>query len=196
MTKTGLAIKLSADTGVPHTEDQAQALINQFNKAYSTHAKWKQRALKNYRRTRKVMLPCGWYMFGDNDNERSVGNVPIQGLGASIMREAVRRAQDAGLDVIKTLHDALYIEFDHGNWNDVDTLASTMQSAFRSFFPGTPDNLATVGLDCNIWGDSVPTKLTTDVFPYIKCQETYIDERAEREYENYKQYLDPNAFSI
>lgn len=196
MTKTGLAVKLSADTGVPHSQEEAQALINQFNRAYRDHARWKQRALKNYRRNKRIELPCGWMMFGDNDNERSVGNVPIQGLGASIMREAVRRAQDNGLDVIKTLHDALYIEFDHGDWGAIDQLASSMQSAFRSFFPSVVPEHATVGLDCNIWGAGAPANLTTEQFDYIKCQEVYIDERAEREYEAYKEYLEPEAFEI
>ena len=57
-------------------------------------------ALEEYKIKGYIFLPDGWFMWGDNDNFRSVGNVPIQGLGSCIMRKAVELAQDRGLDVI------------------------------------------------------------------------------------------------
>ena len=39
----------------------------------------------DYQKAGYIKLPCGWYMWGDNDNMRSVGNCPIQGFGGSII---------------------------------------------------------------------------------------------------------------
>ena len=43
----------------------------------------------------------------DNPSVLSAGNLPIQGLGSVILREACKRLDAAGFNVIATLHDAV-----------------------------------------------------------------------------------------
>lgn len=54
-----------------------------------------------------IMLQDGWRMGIDNPSVLSAGNLPIQGLGSVILREACKRLDAAGFNVIATLHDAI-----------------------------------------------------------------------------------------
>jgi hypothetical protein len=153
MGKVALAKRLSIKLGKVVSENQAQGYINKFTLAYPIHNKYKESITNYYTANKFIRLPCGWYMWGDNDNDKSVKNVPIQGVGSSIMRKAVALAQDAGLDVILTLHDALYIEFDEGHLKSaMNTLADCMWSAFSHYFKNT--ERADIGLDGNAWSSS------------------------------------------
>jgi DNA polymerase-1 len=115
MTKYGLAIKMTADTGKVCTEDEAQEWINEFYNAFPDLAEYKKDIEDQYEDDRFLRLPCGWTLWGDNENPRSVGNFPIQGLGGTIMRKAVDIAVEKGVQVVKTLHDAIYIMYDIGD---------------------------------------------------------------------------------
>jgi hypothetical protein len=53
----------------------------------------------------------GWVLFTDNPHKLSVRNFPIQGNAASIGRESVCLAWEAGLPVMSPLHDCDYCEF-------------------------------------------------------------------------------------
>lgn len=79
MTKYGLAVKLTNDTGRVWEEEEAQEQIDMFYGAYLEFKQWQDEFKKDYIDYGGVRLPCGWRMFGDNDNLRSVCNVPIQG---------------------------------------------------------------------------------------------------------------------
>ena len=98
-------------------EWEAQKYINKFDKAFPTFAKYRRNILKQYKRDGFIKLPCGWYMWGDNKNDRSIQNCPIQGFGSSILRKSVELAQDKGLDICMTLHDADYDEHDSFDYN-------------------------------------------------------------------------------
>lgn len=135
---------------------------------------------------------CGWMMFGDNDNERSVGNMPIQGLGATIMRKAVALAQDAGLDVIFTLHDAIYIEYDAFDFAALDTLKRCMLEAFTFFFEGPMKEAAKmIRVDPNTWSPDYEdgTTITTPAGDKVPCQKVFVDPRAKKEYALYSKYM-------
>ncbi len=192
MSKVGLARKLTQDTGKVVTEDDAQEFINKFNDAFPDMVSGRDELVLKYQLEGKLKLPCGWTMFGDNNNFRSVGNFPIQGFGSSIMRKAVALAQDAGLKIIFTLHDALYIEYDSGDLNAVDTLEQCMRDAFIHYFKGTtmetPANM--IRLDGKTWSPDYPNGvMVTPKGMKLDSQTIYVDGRAKSEFEQFKKYL-------
>ncbi len=206
MTEYGLAHKLTEDTGRVWTEEEALELVEQFEETFSDFAEWRAELIATYGDEGHLKLPCGWYMFGDNDNFRSVGNVPIQGLGACIMRKAVELAQDAGLHVIFTLHDAIYIEYDEGDYGAIDTLKRCMEEAFIYFFDGEmKESAKMIRVDPNSWGEEFPDakiylgedgkwKMDTHVVTSpaglkIPCSRIFVDERAVKEYSLFSKYM-------
>jgi DNA polymerase-1 len=206
MTKYGLAHKLTEDTGKLFTEDEAQELVEQFEETFSDFADWRAELIATYGDEGHIRLPCGWYMFGDNDNFRSVGNVPIQGLGACIMRKAVELAQDAGLTVIFTLHDAIYIEYDTGDYSALDTLKRCMEEAFVFYFEGEMKEAAKmIRVEGNTWGEEFPearlfqdeegkwrletSSIVTPAGMKTTCSKVFIDERAPREFALFSRYM-------
>jgi hypothetical protein len=193
MTEIGLAKKLTNDLGKKVTEEEAKKLVNMFNRVFRGQYVGKAKLLREYRRRGHIKLPCGWYVWGDNSNDRSVGNVPIQGFGASIMRKAVALAQENGLDVIYTLHDAIYIEYDSDSLEPVAELAKAMDEAFRFYFEDK--GRASIRLEADIWSpdyeeDYFEIDYVGGDIPVAQKQ-TYIDPRGKKEYEKFKQYLQP-----
>ena len=188
MGPAGLAKKLTSDTGRNYTQIQAEELIDKFKTAYPVYQIWKQDHIKNYKDRKGLRLPCGWCMWGDNDNEKSVGNVPIQGAGASVMRKAVALAQNAGLEVIFTLHDALYIEYDILDPEAPDILYDCMKKAFEYYLGKRGD----IRQDIDIWGPGCPDngKITTPAGRVANSHSFYLDKRAKEEYDRFSKYLD------
>ena len=185
-----LARKLCADTGEDYDFSDAMNLINQFGEAYPDYQAWIKDNEFSYIEKDHVKLPCGWYMFGDNDNIRSVNNMPVQGVGSSILRKAIEFCQDAGLTVILPLHDALYIEYNAGDYAALDTFHLCMREAFAYYFPNT-DARELIRLDLDTWSPdykdivSVKTPGGLDVNP----QELYIDERSKSEFKQFSKYF-------
>lgn len=193
MASKGLAGKLTRDTGVKHTEDEAQALIDKFEEAFPDYQDWKDEVWAEYRADGYLKLPCGWTMFGDNKNRRSVCNFPIQGCGSSIMRKAVQMAQDEGLEVIFTLHDALYVECASKDIvHTLNELASAMEDAVKYYFIDTPvEKYAVCRMDPTLWSPDFPGQtFDTDLGP-VECTALYIDGRAVEEYKKFKKYFAP-----
>jgi hypothetical protein len=190
-----LAQKITDDTGEPTTKEQAQELIDKFFEAYTDFAKWNDYNKEKYSQDNPIILPCGWTMWCDNNNWRSVNNVPIQGMGASIMRKAVALAQDSGLQVIKTLHDALYIECDLDNYEEsAILLANCMDDATKYYFEGDLKEKANVRLDADVWGHDLEegykeVKYQNGVLPIV-TKDKYIDPRSKKEYEFFKKYFE------
>jgi len=189
MTKYGLAKKLTNDTGKIHTEDEAEEWVLLFNNTYYDAFIYKDQLLGDYQATGKIRLPDGWYMFGDNTNDRSASNCPIQGFGSAILRKAIQLTQDARIDFIMPLHDAGYIICDLNDWEVVDEFAHCMEVAFNFYF--TEDQKRTkVGLDIEAWGDGLEIgEIFTDEFNTVKTEPIHIDERAEKEYLKFKKYF-------
>lgn len=62
-----------------------------------------------------VVLPDGYPIFIGKDAKvkaTTIGNQPIQSFGAYILRQCVRAVRKAGLKMIATVHDAIWIEAD------------------------------------------------------------------------------------
>ncbi len=196
MSKIGLSRKLTNDTGKPVTEDEAQYLINSFEDSFQDFANGRREAIDEYASgvSSYVRLPCGWYMWGDNPNPRSVGNVPIQGSGASILREAVARAQRRGCRVIFTLHDAIYIEAPFEVYEEaMDDLAASMKEAFCFYFEGKQRKQAElIRLEGKVWGPDFQEETlaytSPSGIPYTTSK-IHIDKRAKKEFDTYKDYM-------
>jgi hypothetical protein len=197
MTKYGLAIKLSQDTGREWSEEEAQVQIDMFYEAYPALQEWQEENVQLYQEGGGIKLPCGWRMYSDNDNFRSVTNVPIQGFGASVMRKAVDLAVGRGCSVIFTLHDALYIEGTVGCETDIAILYDSMVEAFQFYYKYTKkyEIAGKIKLDPYAWSPSyekdsqfeVGTKLVRRLI--VPCSNKYIDERALDEYNRFSKYF-------
>jgi hypothetical protein len=203
MSKYGLAKKLTDDTGEEYTEDEAQEFIDSFYETYSDFAEGQQDFIEQYKEEGYAKLPGGWPIFGSNDNFRSVGNVPIQGFGGDVMREADFNCYEAGLEVPCTLHDALYIVHDEGDMAAVDTLIECMRKGFLHHVPEEQKHQAEhIRLDAFTWGEGIPAptfddegnkiyhKLTTPKGLEVDASDFYIDERAEDEYKIFSKYFE------
>jgi hypothetical protein len=176
-----LASKLSSELGKTYTEDDAQDLINRFYEAFPDFSEWQTDHIESYYDAgcfAKVKLPCGWYMFSNNPNRKSVGNVPIQGFGSSIMRKSVALAQDRGLDVIYTLHDAIYVEYDSNDDTAIRKLEQSMDEGFRYYFPEHLKHRATCRLDTFTWSKD-----------FDAPNNIYIDKKGEKDYLKYREYF-------
>jgi hypothetical protein len=200
-----LAFKLSQDLGKDYTEEDAEDLISRFYEAFPDFSEWQSEHIETYHaagRFAKVKLPCGWYMFADNPNRKSVGNMPIQGFGSSIMRKSVALAQDRGLDVIYTLHDAIYVEYDHGDWNAIGQLMECMDEGFRFYFPEHLKHRATCRLDAFAWSrhykketvelvrmDLPPRQRQFAGTKKVELSDIYIDKKGEKDYLKYRKYF-------
>jgi hypothetical protein len=102
------------------------------------------------------------------------------------MREAVARAQDDGLTVIYTLHDALTIEAKDGDRRAIDTLVRAMDGAFRSIWPKKLHDRATCRLDAQAWGPGLEAgRFTTETGVPVETSKLYLDSKGEKEYFKY-----------
>jgi len=186
MSARGLAPRLTQIARREITEDAAQKYIDLFYQTYSQYWEWKQDVQKQYEGG-YLELSDGWIMWGDNDNRRSIGNYPVQGMGAVIMREAVALAQDAGLDIIFTLHDALYMEFDAYDIEAITWLKFKMQSAFAKCLRHC-GKTPVVRVEGEAWAPCYKDKLPEPVKD-IKYLEEYVDQKGESDLQRYRPYF-------
>jgi hypothetical protein len=201
MTEYGLAYRLTSETGKVWTEAEAKELIDLFDNNYETFAAWRKEKLNDYYDNGYLMLRDGWYLWGDNEKFRSVANAPIQGMGAVIMRRAVALAQDAGLDVIFTLHDAIYIEYDFGDLGAIDTLKSCMEQAFIEQFEGEwKEHAKCIRVDPQTWaigyddpkledGNIVYQTVTTPKGLKVAASSYFYDARAAKDFDMIRRYM-------
>ena len=114
-------------------------------------------------------------MFGGNPNERSIKNFPVQGAGSCILRRAIKYCQEANLKVIMPLHDALYIEC---GTEDITWASERLQKEMRAAFIDvlSHEKAELVRLDVDAWGPNLEKQI-------------YVDERAQEEYQFFKEYL-------
>ncbi len=192
MTKYGLAIKLTNDTGREWTEDEAQEQIDLFEDAFPDFMRWKEDLTELYGAGNGIVLPCGWIVGPDNENIRSVLNVPIQGHGASVMRKAVDLAVSRRCRVLFTLHDALYIEGDVGQEHVVKELRDSMRDAFAYYWEDEFKDIAKkIKMDIFAWSPDYKkdSEIALDDGFLIPCSDLYVDERSLIEYEKFSKYF-------
>jgi DNA polymerase I-like protein with 3'-5' exonuclease and polymerase domains len=195
MTCVGLSRKLSSDVGYYVSEEEAQKYIDNFNEIFSVFYEWKKNQVDLYQMRKYVKLLDGFYMFGNNPNERSLTNMPIQGMGAVILRKAIQLAQDNNITVVAPLHDALYIMFHKSDVTSMDRLAKAMVDAFCFYFPErVKESAKVIRLEAEVWGGDVDhsVKYTVSDMP-LSVEKVHIDPRGKREYEQFKQYFDTDV---
>jgi hypothetical protein len=185
MSASGLAPRLSAASGKAYSPDDAQNLIDVFFDAYPDYDEWKSRIGSQYRRECELSLPDGWTMWGDNDNYRSVGNFPIQGHGAVVMREAVRLCYVHKLTVVFTLHDALYIE--STDPADILKLRACMHKAFINVMQHQSAGL--IRIDGQAWGKGDFSDIKNKFPGKLATSEYYLDDKSESDIQRYSRYF-------
>lgn len=191
-TAKGLASKLSNDLNREVTEEEAKDYIDAFYEAYPDLKKWQADIQKQYLKEKHLRLKCGWTLWGDSDNFRSYVNFNIQGLGGSIMRKAVEFADEAGLKVILTLHDAIFIEIDSDDYGAIDTLRDCMLRGFIHYFDDKK-SASTIKMDPHVWSPDYPEEDGEIVTPKgwkVFRSQRYIDDRSVSEYESFKKYFE------
>jgi len=191
MSEFGLSIDLSEKLGRYVSPDEAKELVDGFYDLYSNFSEWREKTIRTYYDRKYLRLPDGYYMFGDNQNFRSVGNVPLQGFGACIMRRAVQLAQDAGLDVIKTLHDALYIMFKSDDLGAMDTLKRCMYEAFIYYFDEkSKANAGLIRMDGKVWSlDYEDGEMITKENFKLESQKYFVDKRSTKQYNQFSKFF-------
>lgn len=194
MTKYGLAIKLTNDTGKEWTEDMAQEQIDLFYEAFEGLGEFQQEIIENYSSGEPIRLRDGWTMWADNENFRSVTNIPVQGLGSSVMRRAVDLNHSmGGSPVAFTLHDALYIEEDVGKEKNILILRDAMREAFVEHFPGKEQYAEKIKLDPFAWSPDYEPDSTLVLGKEkwkVPSSNLYIDDRSHDEWKMFSQYFD------
>lgn len=182
-----LAAKLTNDTGTFVSEEEAEDLIEQFEDAFPEFEEYGDITLDSYSDYNKLILPDGWVMWGDNNNERSIKNFPVQGMGATVLRKAVELVQKAGLDIVFTLHDAIYIECDSKDKEQaIDILTRAMKEAFQFFFKRKTH----IRTDAEIWSpDFEVGNGETKEKNHYSQKNIYIDGRSAKVYDKYSMYF-------
>ena len=195
MSEFGLSYDLSEKLGHYVSPDECKELVESFYNLYSKFSAWREKSIESYFvKDKFIRLPDGFYMFGSNDNFRSVGNVPLQGFGACIMRKAVQLAQDAGLNVIFTLHDALYIMFDSDDLEAMDTLKKCMYEAFLFYFDDRQKVAASlIRMDGKVWSqDYQDGEMITKGNFKLESQKYFVDKRSKKQYSQFSRYFKQN----
>lgn len=187
LSENGLAPRLTRITGQEWTKEQARELIDLFYEVYSDYKDWKEAIRYDYVENKFLQLSDGWTMWGDNDNMRSVGNFPVQGTGAVIMRKAVKLCDDAGIDVVFTLHDALYIEFDSYNTLAVTKLMSCMSQAFETVMQEFGTTIP-IRLEGEMWSKDYADKMPDKIENVVALTE-YVDDKGRADLERYRKFL-------
>jgi hypothetical protein len=95
MAAESLSRKLTEDTGKHHTKEEAENLIKDFKKAFPVYVTWREDTeLKYYDSPCSYLrLADGFVMGPDNNNRRSVSNMPVQGHGSVVLRKAIQLAR-------------------------------------------------------------------------------------------------------
>jgi hypothetical protein len=185
MSAKGLAPRITKILKKEFSEDKAENLISTFYDTYPDYALWKKQVVEDYHTFGHLTLSDGWVMWGDNDNNRSVGNCPVQGHGAVIMRKAVGLAQENGLDVVYTLHDALTVEYPSAQLVYIEKLRQCMQAAFKLVMEKFGTTVP-IRLEAEAW--SVDYK-DLPVMDGVKFMEEYTDKKGQLDLVRYRQYF-------
>jgi hypothetical protein len=176
------------------TKQEADEIIKAYYDLYSVYGEFKDHVLEDYQRKGFMRLADGWIMYGDNPSKLSVLNVPIQGMGACILRKALEFCYRDGLTPIFPLHDAIYIETTTESVQvDAMKLKMLMKEATAFFFDGVQKEWAhSIRIDLECWGpDMEIDELTLEDGSKMKTENVHVDERAEKDYEHFKQYFEP-----
>jgi len=156
---------------------------------FSTFWRWTEFITDTYKYQEYLMLPDGWLTGPHCDSMTSLRNLPVQGMGGCIMRNASVRAVRAGLSVVSPLHDAIYILHREDDEEPPKKLAECMYDATEELVPGSDIKLDIETHDHDhIWVEDRSKAYYDTVKQYLEYKETDADisERVkEKIYANY-----------
>ena len=112
------------------------------------------------------------------------------------MRKAVDLARAKGLRIPFTLHDALYVQYEIGNEQEIETLMNCMREAFVFYFPEEDKlNASKIKLDPFAWSQHYEpdSEIVLESGLVVPSSNLYIDERSKVEYEQFKKYFTENV---
>ena len=104
-----LRIKLSYDCKREVTQEETIKLITAHKTVYAQYWHWVYDVSTRYKQRMPLITSDGWVLWPDNPIMTSVRNFLVQAHSASITRQAVIEAYQAQLNVVSSLHDAIYI---------------------------------------------------------------------------------------
>lgn len=187
MTERGLAPRLSRALKREVSHDEARGYIDLFYETYPTYRDWKYRIQREYAEDGYIELSDGWTMWGDNDNHRSVGNFPVQGEGAVIMRRAVTLAEGKGVRILYTLHDAIYAEYRSFEFSAIQKLKEAMLQAFQEVMSTYGDTVP-IRLEGETWSPDYSENILTGVENVVALNE-YSDEKGKSDLSRYRKFF-------
>lgn len=107
-------------------EDFVDEYHNTFSKEFVCVSELKKQYRKGF--GSGVVLCDGWRIGPDDPNVLAIGNFPVQGTGAVILRKCCELCDKAGLKIYATLHDAISIT---GKVANMETEIATASECFR-----------------------------------------------------------------
>ena len=125
--------KLAAAAGV--SEEQAAAMKDRLdNEVFSESTEWKREVVDAIYNNDcyGLKLPDGYfsrtrvYRNEEDASYNAVINFPFQAYGAYILREVVQEFAKQNIPCIATVHDAVVLEVDEGDWDTIDRAIEIM----------------------------------------------------------------------
>ena len=95
--------RMDPDFGTKFVDEYHSTFANEFECVSELKSQYKQGF------THGIVLADGWRIGPDDPNLLSIGNFPVQGTGAVILRRACQLCDEAGVKIYATLHDAISI---------------------------------------------------------------------------------------
>lgn len=179
MKSKSLSKKLTLDTGTEVSEREAKRLENIHKKNFRVFWNWIDVKMKQYKRDKHLTLWDGWTLLGDNDNDLSVKNFPVQGTAAVILRLAVQKATDYGVKIMCPLHDAIYARC-YDNEADIEWTNNMMDKAMNDAVS-------------EVLGDRLVIRIDTDIH---KHDDVWIEGKGAANYKRLSKFLTHQDGSI
>jgi len=159
-----LTLNLKKEVSVETT----RKLIRQHRTIFATYWEWQAKVIASYAAGNPIKLRDGWRIWTDNPNPRAVGNAPMQGNGQVVLRESVDRCHKDKLEVLSSLHDALYCECGEDDIDRVSKLmVKNMEDAFIIHYGRK------IGVDVHVH----------------RHGEEWIEDKARKDFDSLKQYF-------
>ena len=153
----------------------------------------------DYKRNKYAVLASGWTMWGNNYNDRSIKNFPMQGTGADTMRAVDLMLDANNLWSPFTLHDAfaIYSQLtdNQPNYNDAVLLIDCVRQGFK-YALENKKGCELVNNDLKLILPGAPEEVKSLDYRgrekiKVEVMSEYIDERAIKDLKLYDKYFSP-----
>lgn len=125
-----VALSLPPEERAKMDPNFGEKFVDEYHQTFAKEFECTSRLKKEYQkgRTRGIVLADGWRIGADDPNILSIGNFPVQGTGAVILRRACELCDQAGVKLYATLHDAISI---CGKVENMEQEIATATECFR-----------------------------------------------------------------